>query len=114
MIQIRAVALMPLLLVLSACGGHSLEGKYQCDGIPGSDILILGSDGTAVQEGLMFGHAMMGTGSYKQDGDKVTVTLTSLTEDGAKAAIPQDREHTIFEVQSDGNLRWLLSTCKKL
>ena len=114
MMPMRAVLLMPALLLLSACGSGSVDGKYQCDGIPGSDILILGSDGTAVQEGVMFGHAMMGTGTYARDGDKLTVTIASLTQDGAKADIPQDRAHTLFTVQSNGDLKWILATCKKL
>jgi hypothetical protein len=114
MMPIRAIALLPVLLALAACGGHAVDGKYQCDGIPGSDILILGTDGTAVQEGMMLDHAMMGTGTYTQDGDKITVTITSLTSDGAKTAVPQDQAHTVFEVQSDGSLKWILATCKKL
>ena len=109
-----AVLPMAVLLALAGCGGQSVAGKYQCDGIPGSDILILGTDGTAVQEGVMLDHAMMGTGTYKQDGDRITVTITSLTADGAKTDIPQDRQQTVFEVQSDGDLKWILSTCKKI
>jgi hypothetical protein len=109
-----ALSLMPLLLGLSGCGGQSVAGKYQCDGIPGSDTLLLGSDGTAVQQGDMLGHQMMGTGTYKSDGGKITVTITSLTADGAKTDIPQDRQETVFERQDNGDLKWILSTCRKV
>ncbi len=122
MTSVRAPALrlaLPLLalavpLALAGCGSGPVAGTYKCNGIPGSDTLILGSDGTAIQQGLEFGHVMVGTGTYTADSDKVSVIITSLTSDGSKTDIPQDRTKTLFERQSSGDLKWILSTCSKV
>jgi hypothetical protein len=106
-------AALPLLLVLCACGQSSVAGKYACSGIPGLNTLTLASDGTASQEGDILGHPTVGTGTYKEGGSKVTVTIAHQTLDGSQNGVPPGPQEMVFDVQSNGDLKWILATCHK-
>jgi hypothetical protein len=111
-----AAAMAPIFL-LSGCG-QSVVGKYQCDGIPGMDALELRDDGTAVQSGDMLGHHVAGTGTYTAAGASVTVKSDvktfDMTDGKAGAVLDEHQDETAFEKQGNGDLKWVLATCKKL
>jgi hypothetical protein len=108
-----AGAIAPLLL-LCGCGQQSVAGKYRCDGIPDMASLELREDGTAVQSGEMLGHQIAGTGTYTADSAHVAVVTDVKTSGDGGAILDEHKDDMTFEKQSNGDLKWILATCKKL
>jgi len=66
--------LMFLIVVLAGCS--SVKGTYTCDGSLMDALKLDGSD-KAIVAMTYLGQKSETTGSYKVDGDKVTITLAS-------------------------------------
>jgi hypothetical protein len=97
-----------LLLLLPACAKH-VVGTYACSGIPDIDTLILESDGSYTSTGNILGHATPGSGRYKSDGRQVTLEGSYKVE-GLTVIEPNK---VIFDRQGNGDLKSLLTLCKK-
>ena len=113
---ILAGAIVPVLLL---CGcGRSVVGKYQCDGIPGMASLELRADGTSAYSGDILDHRVVGTGTYTADGAHVTVKSDAKTfgktASDANTVLDERKDETTFDKQGNGDLKWILSTCKKM
>jgi hypothetical protein len=110
----QIVVIAPLLLL---CGcGKSVAGKYQCDGIPGMTVLELRSDGTSSYSGTMLDHPVTGTGTYAADGGHITVKsdVKTFGSGDSKTVLDERKAETTFEKQANGDLKWILATCKKM
>jgi len=113
---ILVMAVAPALLL---CGcGKSVVGKYQCDGIPDMKLLELRADGTSAYSGDLLDHPVTGTGTYTADDAHVIVksdvkTLGKTVGDSNTVLDERPVERT-FEKQSNGDLKWILATCKKM
>jgi len=109
---IIAAAMGPALLL---CGcGKSVVGKYQCDGIPGVNLLELRADGTSASSGDMLDHSVTGAGTYAVDGTHVMVKSDVKTSGGASGVMDEHKSEMTFEKQANGDLKWILATCKKM
>jgi hypothetical protein len=96
------------VLLLSACSKH-VVGTYACSGIPDINTLILESDGGYASKGNIMGHATAGLGRYKSDAHQVMLE-GSYTVEGLTVTEP---DKVIFDRQSNGDLKSLLTLCKK-
>ena len=97
-----------LLLALSGCA-KGLAGSYDCTGIPDINSLTLGSDGSYTSTGNIIGHATAGSGRYTSDARQVTLNGSYKVE-GLTIAEPSE---VIFDREKNGDLKSLLTTCKK-
>jgi hypothetical protein len=97
-----------LLLALSGCS-KGLVGTYRCTGIPDLNALTLESDGSYTSTGDILGHATSGSGKYKADGRRVTLKGSYRVE-GLTLNEPND---VVLDRQRNGDLKSLLTTCKK-
>jgi hypothetical protein len=96
-------------LMLSGCSA-SARGTYDCTGIPGLSRIELHADGSYVSEGDMLGHEASGAGTYTADAKRLRLSGTDSVE-GLSASNPTSME---FEREENGDLKWIVSTCKRL
>jgi hypothetical protein len=95
-------------MALSGCS-KGLVGSYACTGMPDITTLNLASDGTYTSGGMISGHATPGSGKYTSTATQVTLEGT-FTVEGLTVVEPNK---VIFDRRGNGELKSLLTTCKK-
>src|SRR5579872_3526929 len=104
----KAILAGALLLALPGCS-KGLAGTYACTGMPDINSLTLESDGSYTSTGSISGHATPGTGKYIANAQQVTIEGTFRVE-GLTIVEPTK---VIFDRQGNGELKSLLTTCRK-
>jgi hypothetical protein len=104
----RAILAGSLLLILPGCS-KGLAGTYACTGMSDINALTLESNGTYASTGSISGHATPGAGKYTANAQQVTIEGTFRVE-GLTIAEPTK---VIFDRRSNGELKSLLTSCKK-
>lgn len=79
-------------------------------------VLELRSDGTSAYSGDMLDHSVTGVGTYAADGAHITVKsdVKTFGKGDANTVLDERKEETTFEKQANGDLKWILATCKKM
>jgi hypothetical protein len=102
------VLAVTLSLVASGCS-KGVSGSYVCTGIPDITSLTLEAGGSYTSNGNILGHATPGSGTYTFDAHRLTLE-GSYGVDGLTLTEPNK---VIFDRQTNGDLKSLLSSCKK-
>ena len=97
-----------VLLALSGCS-RGLVGSYRCTGIPDIQTLTLESDGSYTARGDILGHVTSGSGKYVSTGQQV-ILEGSYQVEGLTLTEPSK---VILDREKNGDLKSLLTTCKK-
>ena len=106
--NVRAIVAGALLVTLPGCS-RGLAGAYVCTGMPDINSLTLESDGTYTATGSISGHATPGAGKYTSNAQQVTIEGTFRVE-GLTIVEPTK---VIFDRRGNGELKSLLTTCRK-
>jgi hypothetical protein len=108
---VRRTAIVSLGVALTALAGCSrgVTGTYECVGMPDIQSLTLEAGGRYTSKGEIMGHVTSGSGTYKVDAGHVTLE-GSYSVEGLTQAEPNK---VIFDRLNKGQLKSLLTTCKK-
>ena len=110
--NLALVGAMAPMLLLWGCG-QSVAGKYRCNGLVVSS-LELRADGTLAESGVFFDHRVVGTGTYTADAAHVMVKGDVKVFGDANAVLDEYKDETTYERQGNGDLKWIVVTCKKV
>jgi hypothetical protein len=102
------IFLTGVLPVLAGCG-TGVTGSYSCAGMPDIATLTLETDGSYTSNGSILGHATPGTGKYTLDPGHVTLAGSYRVEGLTQV----EANKVVFDRQSNGELKSLLTTCTK-
>jgi len=104
----KLMAAAMLAFALAGCS-KGVAGKYACDGIPGVKELELAADGSYGSKGTVMSDEMSASGTYKVDKAHVSLSGTTIVPSLSRYY----HDGMVFDRQSNGDLKWVLATCKR-
>jgi hypothetical protein len=106
----KMTVLLAIGLAVMASGCRKgVTGTYHCTGMPDIATLTLESDGSYTSDGDILGHATPGSGKYIADAGHVTLEGSYRVEGLTQV----EANMVVFDRQKNGDLKSLLTTCKK-